>query len=294
MAPVTAAGVLDAPREDLDGLLSDAPIAGDTDREATKEDDKDEEPDIEEYPPMGLRQVLRWCMKGDSAIGRLDALCKFGPLVDGQLRAGFYKCERAMSDAELRQMVWSEHAAHWKALLPARDYLDDVIPLTLGVHKGKSIYLGPDLREILRESIAEQESDEKVDGPIDFKKLQKVVSNHRRRRFRSAHSVVLHGGMLGSTEVSIKKVKEMSRPPKEKEPTITEQIDREVAKHGGQVMMQRKTTRKLKERRQRHAMSNSLASDSVLTTITIARQTDNWWGMQVPRTAVKPNPIDGV
>lgn len=249
---------------------------------------------------MSLDQVLRWCLRGTSPIGRLDVLSKFGPLRDGKIIGGPHNCEHAMTEAEIGQMVWSEHRNDWKRLCPERENVDDILPLTLGVSaegksKSKSMYTFAELRKFLNTMVAEEEDPDKrprisnfITDPLDFEKFQKVMRQHRRRRFRAAHVIVQHGGLLGPIEVAIKQVKEQAKLPEPKPLTITEKIDAEVKRRGGQVLMHLKSHHKRKSKAATLNTSTTISRRPMTmdTTVSTARLTDSWWGLRVKRTTV--------
>lgn len=296
MAPISAANILDARREDLNRFNHTKEEEPVDEQETLYEPEGFVVPEpAPEYPPMIIKDVIQWCFKGESPIGRLDVLSRFGPLVDGQLRAGFYKWESAMSETAICEMVRNEHTTHWKKLMPTREYFEDIVPLTLGVHKGKSLYTKQDLLDIVQRAADEDATGD--DAPLEFANLQKVVANHRRRRFRSAHSMIQQGGLLGgSPEVFIKKVQDQAKLPKPKELTMAEKIDREVAKNGGQVMMHRKTAPRTQLKADPEPPSPESVTREVPEPASVGckpkgtgRNTENWYGIRRPSGGAVPN-----
>lgn len=147
--------------------------------------------------PLTVEKVLSFCfpdrtLEGDSPLGRLELLARFGPLdAHGQLRGG-RGGGHVLTAGEVRQMAYDLHAQRWKRKLK-RDFVDDLVPYTLGVNpkKGRSVYGHEDVRALLH--AVPQDGN---DGTIDLARFQDIVLKDVQRRFRLAFQAASVGKPL--------------------------------------------------------------------------------------------------
>merc|ERR1712187_371785 len=95
----------------------------------------------------------------------------------------------------------------WKKALK-REFLDDVVPMTLGVDlRGHSVYNLADVQEILSSLTPQQHNDDetmkggRVGAMVDFRHLQQVVVDDARHRFQTAYRLVKLGQQVSSDEL---------------------------------------------------------------------------------------------
>lgn len=152
-------------------------------------------------PQISMEQVLAFCFpeRGaltDSCLGRVDVLAKFGPLdSEGRLRGGSFGSHQ-LQIGEVKQMALDIHARRWSQLLK-REYVDDVVPHTLGidVKTGRSVFGREDLRQILLRSVDRRRRSD--DNPmLEFRRLQAVVLGNVDARFQAALSRIKLGRSL--------------------------------------------------------------------------------------------------
>lgn len=147
--------------------------------------------------PLTVDKVLSFCfpertLEGDSPLGRLELLARFGPLdANGQLRGG-RGGGHVLTAGEVRQMAYDLHARRWSRKLK-RDFVDDLVPYTLGIdpRKGRSVYGHEDVRALLH-SVAQDSSS----GNIDLARFQDIVLKDVQRRFRLAFQAASVGKPL--------------------------------------------------------------------------------------------------
>lgn len=158
---------------------------------------------------LNLDKVLSFCfptrtLEGESPLGRLEVLARFGPLdSDGQLRSG-YRGDHVLTAGEVKQMTYDLHARRWQKKLK-RDFVDDLVLCTLGVDptSKRSAYSPKDVRAILSDVTKDDDH-----SAIELSQLQDAVLTYVKSRFRNAYNSVIHGRPL---------VARMDNPVKEME-----------------------------------------------------------------------------
>lgn len=168
-------------------------------------------------PPMTVDDVLGFCFPkgrdtgvGESPIGRLEVLARFGPLDgDGRIRGG-RKGQHRLEDREVRQMAQELHTRMWQRSL-GRDNVEDLVWVTLGLEgpETKSLHRPEDLRFILRSAIDDNDQDAfeaeaEVDGGgrcrIDFARMQKAVFADLKSRLKIVKGCTRKGKPLRPQE----------------------------------------------------------------------------------------------
>lgn len=153
---------------------------------------------------LNLANVISFCfptrtLEGDSPLGRLEVLARFGPLdAQGNLRSG--RCgDHVLTAGEVKQMAYDLHARRWQKKLK-RDFVDDLVLCTLGIDpKSRNCAYGPkDVQALLSEMVKGDDPSGFEKSTFEFAHFQQTVLTYVKSRFRKAFNAVNYGRPLAA------------------------------------------------------------------------------------------------